>query len=357
MEALDERNQPLGLGAQRLAGGGRGFEQCGARQRLAHDPLLGQELLLVALEGGGAPLGSGQPFGDRPGARAIALRAERERFGGGGEPALVEGACAAGAAQDARDGHPRPQAEPAPDRGDGALEPARLLDRAREPPALARDLGHERMEAVFVEMAGHHGERRGELVVVAAPRMGQHLVARRLHELGGAALVHHLEMRREPRLERKAPQYRLAEGVDGLDLEPAGRVDHAGEEPPGALQQIALRRHAGEPGQVGGEPRVRHRRPVAEAECDAVRHLRRRRLGEGEAQDAGRRRAGEQEAQHAAGEHGRLAGAGRGRDPDRRLGRRRLMLGAAGLGLLRERAHPSPSPPSADHSLTRARWM
>ena len=46
----------------------------------------------------------------------------------------------------------------------------------------------------------------GEIPVGAEPRLDQHPVARLHQRLGGVALVHHLEMRRDPGLERKAPQ-------------------------------------------------------------------------------------------------------------------------------------------------------
>src|SRR3546814_3116791 len=93
-------------------------------------------------------------------------------------------------------------------------------------------------------MRGHRGERIRQGAAVLCG--GQNGIARRLDQLGGAALVHHLEMRRDPRFQRKAAEQRFAEAVDGLDLEAARRLQHLGKESAGALAGIRSEEHTSE---------------------------------------------------------------------------------------------------------------
>ena len=51
-------------------------------------------------------------------------------------------------------------------------------------------------------------------------------VHRRFEQCGGLAIVEHTEAGLDPGLDRKPPQQRLGEGVDGLDVEPARRLQH-----------------------------------------------------------------------------------------------------------------------------------
>ena len=77
---------------------------------------------------------------------------------------------------------------------------------------------------------------------------------------------------------------------------------------------------------------------------DARRHIGRRRLGEGQAEDARGRRAVEQQAQHALRQHMRLARAGVGRHPGRGARDRRRAAGRCRTGRgasRRGRAHAS----------------
>ena len=70
-------------------------------------------------------------------------------------------------------------------------------------------------------------------------------VARLEHEEASLALVDDLEMRRDIGLERKEPQQPLGEGVQRLDLEPARRLDRAGEQLPSESElRRAWRRRA-----------------------------------------------------------------------------------------------------------------
>ena len=192
-----------------------------------------------------------------------------------------------------------------------------VLERAVQPCALIDQRLHQLVERRLAGDGRHLGERNGEIAVGAEPRLDQHPVARVEQRLGGVALVHHLEMRRDPGLDRKAPQQRLAEGVDRLDLHAARRIEHAGEEGPRARKQRFVGRSLHQALQVLREPAVRQRGPVLEALMQAVRHLGRGGAGKGEAQDARRIAAAEQQAQHAVGQDLGLAASGRGRDPNR----------------------------------------
>ena len=91
--------------------------------------------------------------------------------------------------------------------------------------------------------------------------------------------------------------------------------------------------------EVGPEFAVLEPHPSGEPRADAVGHLGRRGLGEGQAQDRFRPRALQQQAQHARGQHLRLAGP--------RRGRKRRVNGGVG--------RPAPARPSAAEGLeTRA---
>ena len=180
-------------------------------------------------------------------------------------------------------------------------------------------------------------------------------------------LVEDGEARRHAGLERKALQQPLAEGVDGLHLEAARRLDGDGEQLPRPLHLGRGGRAVEQLGELALQARLVGRHPLGQPGEHALRHLRGGGLGVGERQDALGRRAAEQQAQHAHGQHVRLAGAGVGADPGGggRVGGGRLVALrlletrlALRLGLGREEeAHLSASSiVSADHSATRARW-
>ena len=159
---------------------------------------------------------------------------------------------------------------------------------------------------------------------VAAPlRFDQHLGERRIGERLFLALFERTKAGHQPRLGREAGQQRLAEGVDRLDAQPAaGRLEHAREQ--GARVGAGFRRDVlAQSGEFLGERAVLHPHPARQPRVDAVGHLGGARLGEGEAENRGGIVAREQQPDHARGQHMRLAGAGRRRQPDEppRIGR------------------------------------
>ena len=122
------------------------------------------------------------------------------------------------------------------------------------------------------------------------------------------------EARDQPRLGRKGREQRLGEGVDGLDAKAAaGRVEHPREQ--GARPSRSVSGPRSSPSATSSAPSSAsfEPHPVSEPGVDALGHLGRARLGEGEAQDRGRIDSGQQQAEDAGGEDVGLAGAGRGR--------------------------------------------
>ena len=175
----------------------------------------------------------------------------------------------------------------------------------------------------------------------------------RLSSACALVLVEDGEARRHAGLERKALQQPLAEGVDGLHLEPAGRLDGDGEQLARPLHLVGA---SGAPveqlGELALQARLVGRHPLGQPREHALRHLRGGGLGVGERQDALGRRAGQQQAQHAHGQHVRLAGAGVGADPSRgggigggRLVALRLLGRTAAIDRLEHRRGPSLTPP------------
>ena len=189
-------------------------------------------------------------------------------------------------------------------------------------------------------------------VGLADAALGQDDLAGLVHQLGRGAVVDGLEMRGDPGLEREAAQERLAEAVDGHDVEAAGKVEHAGEEAAGVLEGAGGRGLAQQVQEVVTQAGlVALHGPAGEPALDPDRHLGGGGLGEGEAQDRFGGGTGEEEAQHAVGEDAGLAGAGIGRDPDRAGG-----VGGAALGRGGGVGDAHGVVPASRHSAMRARW-
>jgi hypothetical protein len=288
-----------------------------------------------------------------------------------------------------------------PDVLDRALQAADLRQIVADRPALGLEGGEHRLEAGEVQGHREPGIGHGEGVVMVGD-IGRHLPQGALGDGGRGAVVHHLEARRDPGLQREAPQQLLAEGVDGLDLQPARRLQRLGEQAPG-LGQLAM----AETGRVAALQRaqllaqldVGGDAPLAQSLEQPPLHLGGGGLGVGHAQDRLGRRAGQQQARDPVDQGLGLARAGIGRDEGRdgRVGGDALGVdgqirhlkaspcgggvGEAdgggsdpapdgfphrpfgpppprGEGLVRQgEAHsePSPSSPLVDHSNTRAR--
>ncbi len=181
------------------------------------------------------------------------------------------------------------------------------LDQPLEARAAAEQLFHQVVEAALQHARDHGVERLAQRRVAGGAGGVQHLVARLAQQGGGISLLDQAEMRRDLRLQREAPQQRLAEGMDGHDLHAARRVEHPREQPPCNRHQGFRVRSARQFANLAPQVVMRAGGPLRETLGHAVGHLRRRRLGEGEAEDLGRRHVAEQQAQHAVAQHLGLA--------------------------------------------------
>ena len=244
---------------------------------------------------------------------------------------------------------------------DLAGDAARLDQPGADGIALLDEPGERRLLHLIAGRGQHRAKRRAEIAAGVGGGACQHGAAGVGDQRGGAALVEHLEVAGDVRLEGKLVEQPLAEGVDRLDLQAAGRVERLGEQAP----RLGQCRRAGNIAfkllDAFGQRRVVEGRPCAKFGEHPVRHLRGRRLGEGQAEDARRVGAGQKQADDAARQHVGLARAGVRRHPcrrvrvGRRLGHHRLRCEGV--------AHAPPPPPStsfslstSDHSRTRARW-
>ena len=154
-------------------------------------------------------------------------------------------------------------------------------------------------------------------------------VHRRFEQCGGLAIVEHTEAGLDPGLDREPPQQRLGEGVDGLDVEPARRLQHPREQPPRQCHLRLIRVLTGEAEQRLVELFIAERDPGFERFADPVGHLGSGGLGKGQREDLAGLHPLEQQGQQAVGQHPGLASPGGGRHPCRhlRIGRAALALG------------------------------
>ena len=226
--------------------------------------------------------------------------------------------------------------------------------------ALVDEFLHRQLVGEVARRCEHRRQRPAERTVRIGRGASQNGAPRRIGERVGVALVEHLEVSGDIRLERELVEEPFAEGVDRLDLQPARRLEGPGEEAArfgelGRVRPLAL--HLGD---LLAERRVGKRRPFAEPVEDPLRHLGRRRLGEGEAEDAAGIGAGEQEADHPLRQDEGLARAGVGRHPGggarvRGVGLRLPRGVVDGYGRIGARHSMSSSLSTSAHSRTRAR--
>ncbi len=206
--------------------------------------------------------------------------------------------------------------------------------------ALGRERRHQHTKAFLGGMAGHHCKRLGELWLVSVARGNDNTLAGLDQRLARAALVEDRKFGRHSRLQWEAAQQRLAEGVNRRDLDAARGFENAREKPPRAGDRCVAG-HA--PGQflqgLGERPRPQSC-PIGQLLVQPVCHLGSSSAREGEAQDASGIRPVEHQPQQTVDQHPRLAGSGRGGDPDGSP--RAGGLALRGVGVV-ERPHSSAS--------------
>jgi hypothetical protein len=256
------------------------------------------------------------------------------------------------------------------DRRGGVLLAVRQADGACQAQAqaghavAAADAGGDAF-ALAHQLAQHAGEvvgrdQRGQQFEVLRRCLPgrQHRFPRVREERRRFRVLQHRELRRQPGLQREGAEQGLAEGMDGGDAHAPRQLQHLREQPARAAAE-RLARRAAERLELRVQPRVVGAGPGAEAAGEPRLHLRRRRLGEGEAEDAVRRLALlQQEAQHAVGQHLGLARAGRGSHPgrDQRIGGGVLREFRLRSGAERDVHEPASASSAPDHSARRERW-
>ncbi len=180
----------------------------------------------------------------------------------------------------------------------------------------------------FAQVGGEQGEVIAHRVIGA----GEELLAGGVQQLAGFGLVHHLEARRHAGLGGEGLQQALAEGMDGLHAQAAGRFQRQREQAAGPRQalggEIPLVQLVVD---VVQQVAVIEVDPLGQALEQAAAHLRRGGAGVGDAEDVFRPCALQQQADDAVHQQVGLAGAGIGVDEhgNGRVGG--LMLGGAGL--------------------------
>ena len=219
-------------------------------------------------------------------------------------------------------------------------------------------LAHDVLEG-DVGCARHRRHQRAAGGAVGMARgFEEHPEIGALHHLVLVAVVEHGKPRRHVGLERELLQQPGAQRVDGLHLQPARRLQRAGEQ----LARRLAQARAGM-GNAGIADRriqrvVVERHPMAQRGEHPLRHVGGGGFCEGDAEDFFRRHVVEQQPDHPLHQHMGLARAcvRRNEGGGRRIGGARLG-GADGVGNDAGSLHHSsiPSPPAADHSLMRAR--
>ena len=220
----------------------------------------------------------------------------------------------------------------------------------RQPPRL--EGGEHVVEAAVVQLDREVGVGPAQRPVAVRQGEAGQVVAGPGRDLGRRCVLQHAEARRDAGLQRKAPQQLFAEGVDGLDLQPARRLQGAGEQGPGPRQVARL---LVDLLQRLDQRLVGHHRPAAEVLIEPALHLGGGGLGVGDAEDRLGRGPAQQQAGHAADQGRGLARAGVGGDRDRAVGVRGEDLRVEGGP---DHSPPSPASPSpmTCHSHRRARW-
>ncbi len=192
--------------------------------------------------------------------------------------------------------------------------PACRLDPGHQHITPADRLAHQFPERHVGGSEDRCGERPAERAVRLRRGLQHHAEAQLLEQLCFGGLVEHLEARRHVGFERKQMQQLGAEGVDGVHLETARRLERERKQLPRASPE----RSGGPTDACGLHRRVEacviEPGPFAQFVEHPVRHIGGGRLGEGDAENARRVDPGQQQPDHALRQHVGLAGAGIGRD-------------------------------------------
>ena len=200
---------------------------------------------------------------------------------------------------------------------------------ARSEPQIARaGAAHqETLDLVLRHPQAQHFERLEQRRIALLLGFGQHVGQHAPRQQIAIAVFHRTRARGQPRLDREGRQQPLRERMDRADAQAAARaIEYRGKAAARAQPCRFILRRADEAQFLEqldfGQPH-----PARQHVADPRGHFGGARLGESQAQDLlGLDPRFEQQAQHARGEHLRLAGARRGRQPHRAVGRHRKGL-------------------------------
>ncbi len=233
-DAIEHRGQTLGLLAQHVLDVGHGHGRGLAREPFQDRALVGEEHLAVRSQPLRPALRIGQPLGNQRGARDVGLAAPGQGPCGRGQGRRIECRFETGTARQFARRVVGRAAQLARQPLAQASQPGLVADARQQPGPFAEQLGHQLGILGDRDPAGDGSERVGQIGRRVRPCQRLHLLV-----LGVAqqrlrvALVQHLEARRDARLQREALEQRLAEGVDGQDVDAARRVEHAREQAAG----------------------------------------------------------------------------------------------------------------------------
>ena len=159
-----------------------------------------------------------------------------------------------------------------PDPADGAFQPplARQEPGQRATPRL--EVGEHRLETLEIQRDGKPRIGLGDRVT-GPHREFCHLAARRPGHHRRSGVIHDPETGRNAGLERKPPQQLFAESVDGLDLQPARRLQRLGEQGARTGQVREPERAAFQPCQLVGKLDIWRHRPAAQHPVQPPLHL------------------------------------------------------------------------------------
>ena len=101
---------------------------------------------------------------------------------------------------------------------------------------MREQLAQQPVETLFPRMAGQDAQYFPHPLIGSGA--GNDIRAGTGEQLGGHGVVQHLETGRQPRFHGKHLQQLLAEGVNGLHLQPAGRLQRPGEEPARVIERF-----------------------------------------------------------------------------------------------------------------------
>ena len=149
-------------------------------------------------------------------------------------------------------------------------------------------------------------------------RRRQHVISRPAKQRFLHSTIQQLEMAGNVGFQREAVQHLFTKAVNGLDLQPARRVERRSEQGPCLVDQFTLDLAGHDIADLGDlfpQRRIIEQRPLGEPLENPVFHLRCRCLCVGQAQDGTGLGARQQQPDHPGRQHMGLAGSCIGRNP------------------------------------------